>query len=103
MNNPVRVMVGLVLMLPLIAAPTTIRAQTAENAVTSDISTPFKCGSTYNGVAVTCTSSTGTGVSPTPTRAPEIDMGLATSGLVFVLGCLAILRGRKRSSSQRNE
>jgi len=43
---------------------------------------------------VTCNGTLG----PTkPVGAPEIDVQFAATGLVFVLGCLAILRGRKRS------
>jgi hypothetical protein len=53
----------------------------------------FVCGEVVGGYHVTCASM------PTKTTvsAPEIDASLVVSGLMLVLGCLAILRGRKQS------
>jgi hypothetical protein len=96
MNKIIQVMVSVMLALPVIATSTDVRAQTAQTSVTITASgtTVFTCGSTYQGVAVTCTG--GTGVSTRPVRAREIDAQFAITGMVLVLGCLAILRARKR-------
>ena len=52
----------------------------------------FVCGEVVSGYTVTCT----TGPTRHSVSAPEIDAGLAVSGTMFVMGCLAILRGRHR-------
>jgi hypothetical protein len=89
----------MVLALPLVAAPTISRAQATESSTvtvaTTGSSTVFTCGSSYNGVAVICNGASSGGTTR-PVRAAEIDLAFAASGVVFVLGCLAILRGRKR-------
>ena len=86
----------LLLVLLLVSTPMIGRAQTVQSSVTTSGSQAvFVCGGTYNGVSVTCTG--GTGGTTTAHGAPEIDLQFAASGLVFIFGCLAILRGRKRS------
>ncbi len=52
----------------------------------------FACGEVVRGYSVTCT----TGPTRRSVSAPEIDTSVAVSGTMFVMGCLAILRGRKR-------
>jgi hypothetical protein len=52
----------------------------------------FACGEVVSGYTVTCT----TGPTKTTVSAPEIDTSVAVSGALFVIGCLAILQGRKR-------
>ena len=52
----------------------------------------FACGEVVSGHTVTCT----TGPNRTTVSAPEIDTSVAVSGALFVIGCLAILHGRKR-------
>jgi hypothetical protein len=52
----------------------------------------FACGQVVSGYTVTCT----TGPSKTTVSAPEIDTSVAVSGALFVMGCLAILQGRRR-------
>jgi hypothetical protein len=52
----------------------------------------FACGEVVSGYTVTCT----TGPTKTTVSAPEIDTSVAVSGSLFVIGCLAILQGRKR-------
>jgi len=52
----------------------------------------FTCGQVVSGYTVTCS----TTPIKTTVSAPEIDTSLAVSGAMFVMGCLAILRGRKR-------
>ena len=53
----------------------------------------FACGEVVRGHTITCTVSR----SKATVAAPEIDPGLAITGMLLVLGCLAVLRGRKRS------
>jgi hypothetical protein len=53
----------------------------------------FVCGEVVSGYNVTCASM----LTKTTVSAPEIDTGFVVSGLMLVLGCLAILRGRKQS------
>lgn len=53
----------------------------------------FTCGEVVGGVTVNC--NTPPPPKP-PVSAPEINAAGAVSGTVFVMGCLAILRGRKR-------
>jgi hypothetical protein len=52
----------------------------------------FACGEVVSGYTVTCT----TGPTKTTVSAPEIDSSVAVSGALFVVGCLAILHGRKQ-------
>ncbi len=53
---------------------------------------PFACGEVVSGYTVTCTNKP----PRTPVSAPEMDITGAVGGMMIVLGCLAILRGRPR-------
>src|SRR5215469_2639815 len=52
----------------------------------------FTCGQVVSGYTVNCT----TAPPKTTVAAPEIDASVAVGGAMFVVGCLAILHGRKR-------
>jgi len=53
----------------------------------------FACGEVVGGYTVSCTTTPPT---KTTVSAPEIDTSVAVGGAMFMVGCLAILHGRKR-------
>jgi hypothetical protein len=59
----------------------------------------FACGEVVSGYTVSCNNTT----PPTNTRisAPEIDASGAVSGAMLVMGCLAIMHGRRRRLEQK--